>query len=401
MRVKIAILILALAASTPIFAEGRVVGSTSTEDGTPLTKVVLKLVPTTDTDLPTIQVKSNKKGKFAFGMVRPGDYRLIALVDGMRVVRIDVNLEEPSDESVWAYEGKIPPGTKLPDFTMTGLTTASYDLWFKKDSGGPGEFGTGQAISTVGDIIALIENGESEKAMEEIERNLEADPESATFHYLHAYALVAESKPDEALTAIEKTLENDPSFEGAAFLKGRILEQKGDLDGAIELYQQEADTASSVQVQTDALLSLAIAFENQDRKEDAIEALERVIELAPDAFDAYKELASLYLQTGQQDKAREMMDQVTAMGETDPNILYNLGAERFNEGEHQAAADYFLKAIEAKPDFADAHLRLGYCRISLGDVQGAVECFEKYLEINPEGPDAPTAKAMLDRFAGK
>ena len=79
-----------------------------------------------------------------------------------------------------------------------------------------------------------------------------------------------------------------------------------------------------------------------EKKEDAIGTLERLVEMAPDHFDAKKELATLYIQTGQQDKAREMMDEMAAMGEADPNILYNLGAERFNEGDHQAAADYFI-----------------------------------------------------------
>ena len=95
-----------------------------------------------------------------------------------------------------------------------------------------------------------------------------------------------------------------------------------------------------------------------------------------------------------------MMARVQELGALDPDVLYNLGAERFNASDFEAAAEYFTQLVELFPDYADGYFRLGLVRLSLADHAGAAESFEKFLELSPEDhPSVPTARAMLKQVA--
>jgi Tfp pilus assembly protein PilF len=388
-----------LALAVPALAEGSVRGTTKDINGKPVQGVEIQLVPGDDS-LPTQKTTSNKKGKFVIGMIRPSSYRLIALMPGMRIKRADINIAVPDDDSRWAFHEDLPQGAELPHFLVTGLSNVTYDLIFMEHEGEIGAYGTGLPISPVKVIVGLISEGKHDEAVTEIKRNLEDNPDSEVYNYLLAFALRVEGKHDEALAAVDKALETDPLFEGANLLKGKILEEKGNVDAAMEFYEIEADSANSVEVQRDALLAMAVVYENQENYEGAVTVLERLIEVAPDHVGAYKELSDLYLRLGQPEKAQEMMDQVDALGAADPRLLYNLGAERFNASDFEAAADYFNKAIAADPDFRDAYLRLAYTQLNMGDNEGAMKSLEQFLERSTEETqEVQTARAILQQLS--
>jgi tetratricopeptide (TPR) repeat protein len=246
----------------------------------------------------------------------------------------------------------------------------------------------------------MIEEGKLDEAVAEVRRNLDDDPESPVFNYLLAFALRAEGKLEEALVAVDRALEADPTFEGGNLLKGKILEENGEIEPALEHYDLEAALATSPEVQRDALLAMAVLYENLERFEDAVTALERLIEVAPDHVGAYKELSDLYLRLGREEDARAMMEQVGALGAADPRLLYNLGAERFNATDFEAAADYFEKAVAADPEFRDAYLRLAYTRLNLGDSEGAKESLQRFLDLSTEETEeVQTARAILQQLS--
>lgn len=384
--------------TVPALADARLVGTVENEDGEPLRDVQIRLLPE-DEALSVLESKTKKKGNFVIGNVRPGEYRLVAFADGLRVSHIDVNIADPNDESRWAVETDMPYGGEMPMFTLTGVDVVTYDITMSPLVGEPGEYGTGEALSSVDVIVKAIETGKVEEAEREIDRHLAEDPDSATFNYLQAFAKLSRSDLEAAEAAVDRTLATDPSFEGACNLKGRILEQSGDREGAIEWYRKEAESAESEQVKKEAYLALTVVAEDLGKNDLAQEALEALVELSPDQPEVYQELANLYTRNGQADKAEEMMAKVAELGgEMDPNALYNLGANAMNDGDAETAVRYFEQAIEAKPDFAEAHLRLGFARLNLGDLEGAAASLRKYLELDPEGSNAAMARDLLSRL---
>ena len=106
--------------TVPALADARLVGTVENEDGEPLRDVQIRLLPE-DEALSVLESKTKKKGNFVIGNVRPGEYRLVAFADGLRVSHIDVNIADPNDESRWAVETDMPYGGEMPMFTLTGV----------------------------------------------------------------------------------------------------------------------------------------------------------------------------------------------------------------------------------------------------------------------------------------
>ncbi|MFN8008487.1 MAG: tetratricopeptide repeat protein [Terriglobia bacterium] len=84
---------------------------------------------------------------------------------------------------------------------------------------------------------------------------------------------------------------------------------------------------------------------------------------------------------------------------------YNLGATLVNSGKAEDAITAFQKAIEIDPTNAEAHYQMGISLMSKAQITpdgktipapGTVEAFQKYLQLQPNGPNAATAKNMIE-----
>ena len=58
----------------------------------------------------------------------------------------------------------------------------------------------------------------------------------------------------------------------------------------------------------------------------------------------------------------------------------------------------FEAAIAANPNHAEAHYQLGMALVNEGNMAGAATEFETYLKLAPSGPNAATAKALVDQL---
>jgi Flp pilus assembly protein TadD len=75
---------------------------------------------------------------------------------------------------------------------------------------------------------------------------------------------------------------------------------------------------------------------------------------------------------------------------------YNtLGYVRFLGGDMQGAADWFRRAVERKPDFADAHLNLGVALEKLGDSEGSRTALQRAAALG-----SGAAKQRLEKTGG-
>ncbi len=81
--------------------------------------------------------------------------------------------------------------------------------------------------------------------------------------------------------------------------------------------------------------------------------------------------------------------------EANAKTLYNTGVAAYNKGKMKEAEAALTKAVEAKPDFADAHFWLGMAAFNQNKKASAKEHLAKYLELAPTGKEAGTAKEIL------
>jgi protein O-GlcNAc transferase len=109
-------------------------------------------------------------------------------------------------------------------------------------------------------------------------------------------------------------------------------------------------------------------------------------------------LAVAYRAKGDKVKAAEYEKKFAAANPDQPEILYNQAAGLYNKGDFKGAEPLLTKALEAKPDFADAHYLIGMCYVNLNKVADMKKHLHEYLKLEPKGKDASAAKEMLDAF---
>jgi tetratricopeptide (TPR) repeat protein len=138
----------------------------------------------------------------------------------------------------------------------------------------------------------------------------------------------------------------------------------------------------------------------------AIAAYNKSLALKPGDASVYNQIGNIY---GAQKKIPEATEALTKAAQSDPTMAakayYNMGANLVNSGQSDQAVDLFQKAIQADPNYADAHYQLGVCLMGKAQVdnktgkitppEGTAEQFQKYLELKPDGPYAQSSKDML------
>jgi tetratricopeptide (TPR) repeat protein len=90
---------------------------------------------------------------------------------------------------------------------------------------------------------------------------------------------------------------------------------------------------------------------------------------------------------------------------------FNMGANLVNGGQSDKAADFFKKATDADPNYAEAWYQLGSLLMAKGTVDAktgqqtyppdTAPALQKYLQLQPTGPHAAEATAMLNAMGEK
>jgi len=81
----------------------------------------------------------------------------------------------------------------------------------------------------------------------------------------------------------------------------------------------------------------------------------------------------------------------------DPNAVYNHGVALLHEKQYAAALAEFEKAVQAKPDFAEAHNNLAYCLRQQGPAKysEALSHYNKAIKLNPNLAEAYEYRGVL------
>ena len=81
----------------------------------------------------------------------------------------------------------------------------------------------------------------------------------------------------------------------------------------------------------------------------------------------------------------------------DSSAVYNHGVALMREKKFAAALVYFRKAVQEKPDFAEAHNNLAYCLRHQGPTQynEAMSHYNKAIQLNPNLAEAYEYRGVL------
>ena len=134
-------------------------------------------------------------------------------------------------------------------------------------------------------------------------------------HYRHAQALEAEARWDEAIAAYYQAAEEQPQraaiylgLAGALERKGMTAETAQALDKAFQTAGQEPEVAARL---ADAYFRSGQTYQAEGKVTDAYEAWQKALKLNPQHPGAATQLAKLYSERGEDDKAAAQYQQLT------------------------------------------------------------------------------------------
>jgi tetratricopeptide (TPR) repeat protein len=137
--------------------------------------------------------------------------------------------------------------------------------------------------------------------------------------------------------------------------------------------------------------NLGLALFNEGRTEEAINQYNLSLRITPLVMDhvlAYNNRGIAYSRLGMYQNALEDLNKAIEMKSDYADAYGNRGVIYSNLGQNQRAFEDFNKAIQLQPDFADLYNNRGVAYTKLGLYQSAVEDFSKAIDLNPYYADA-------------
>jgi tetratricopeptide (TPR) repeat protein len=181
----------------------------------------------------------------------------------------------------------------------------------------------------------------------------------------------------------------------------------GNYDDAIAKYTDVAGLLSNC-----GLCYIRIGDIYLDQKNDPAEAEKaylKAIDLnaANSSADAstraapYAKLATIYNKQQKFDDASKMSAKANEVmeaggGTGDPTAAYNQGVSLWNANKMTEAQAQFEKAVKLDPKMAEAYYYLAMTLVNQNKLPEAKPNFQTYLKLAPDGPNAATAKAILE-----
>jgi len=199
--------------------------------------------------------------------------------------------------------------------------------------------------------VLLLQRGQADAAIRELEQVCRAKPDAAPYRASLAGALMTAGRVADAVAAYERAAAADPT-------------------------------------NADLQLNLGVALRRLGRHDNAIVRFERAIAARPDYAEAYYNLGNALQSAGRVDQAIEAYRAALARRPELIAALTNLGAALKVRGRLAEAIGCYLRALVLHPDNAEASNNLGIASQALGDQAGATACFRQALALRPDFAEA-------------
>jgi len=128
-----------------------------------------------------------------------------------------------------------------------------------------------------------------------------------------------------------------------------------------------------------------------------------MLTLAPDSVSLHGQLAITYGRAGQNEKAKELLEQTVAIDPSDGQAWFNLGVAYSKLELYPKAIDAFQKTIRLSPNYPNAYIELAGAYFAVGKFEEQIAPCKKAIELSPNSVNAyinlGSAYSSLGRFA--
>jgi tetratricopeptide (TPR) repeat protein len=241
--------------------------------------------------------------------------------------------------------------------------------------------------------------GEARKLCEE---GLSRRPRDPMLNHLLAAVLFFSGEIQPARAHVETSLAQQPGNAAAHLLAARIARAAKDFDGALS----HLDRAIALAPQRDAFLEKARTLDQAGLRPQARAAWRAILEAVPKNIEAATRLGRLAWEDGDHTTAATLLERA-AESDAPASVWFDLGLVRQDLRDLDGAASAYRKALEKKPDHAEATLNLGVVLQETGDLDSAMRAYAQAYRLRPQTfgtiamalTSAPHGRLWLDEAA--
>jgi len=110
--------------------------------------------------------------------------------------------------------------------------------------------------------------------------------------------------------------------------------------------------------QGEIVKNMALIYTNRGQNDKALAAMEKARKANPDDLNLLISQANLYFQTGDKEKFKSLLKEATEKDPNNPELQFNLGVMSQESGDFDSAKKYYDKAIELDPTYTNAQINM-------------------------------------------
>jgi tetratricopeptide (TPR) repeat protein len=231
---------------------------------------------------------------------------------------------------------------------------------------------------------AAFNAGQPDEARRLCEKGLSRAPDDPMLHHLKAAVLFSQGEHRSARSHIESSLTKRPGNAAAQLLAARIARAEKDFDAALA----HLDRVIAMAPQREAFLEKArtldqASLQQASLKLPAREAWRAILEVIPQHQEAAARLGRLAWEDGDYAVAAGLLERATA-ADAPASVWFDLGLVRQDLRDYAGAVTAYRKALDTKPDYAEAALNLGIVLQEAGDLDRAMAAYAEAYRLRPQ-----------------
>ena len=240
------------------------------------------------------------------------------------------------------------------------------------------------AEDIVRQATAAFNAGQPDEARRLCDKGLSRAPGDPMLHHLLAAVLFSQGEHKSARSHIETSLTKRPGNAAAHLLAARIARAEKDFDAALS----HLDRVIAMAPQREAFLEKArtldrASLQQADLKLPAREAWQAILAVIPQHQEAAARLGRLAWEDGDYAVSAGLLERATA-ADAPASVWFDLGLVRQDLRDYAGAAIAYRRALDTKPDYAQAALNLGIVLQEAGDLDRAMGAYAEAYRLRPQ-----------------
>jgi tetratricopeptide (TPR) repeat protein len=231
----------------------------------------------------------------------------------------------------------------------------------------------------------LIKNKQASDAEPLLRSLVEQKKDFLPAYMLLGYLLHEQNRFADAITVLEKVKVLFPENLNIQYQLGRANQRLGQRDAAMQFYKQ---VISGIPRHDKARNNLAVALEEADLLDEALEQLQAALRYAPNHLFAWSNLGRVLLAKNELEIAETCLARAIEINPGLAEAHYAMGGVHLAKERYPEAVVEFQQAVTINPKMADVYAALTMPYWRLGDKVQAEIARAKAKEIDPENRHA-------------